>query len=118
MKIIEYANNWLIGTAHAQNVNESWRIGDFTNLLRPVDGNLAVDTLFARLIGWFLAIAAIVAFVMLIWYGIQYLTAGGDDAKATGARKGIVNAVIGIIVIIAAYVLIGVASNLGTNLVR
>lgn len=59
--------------------------------------NLTIDTL--------TLIAGILAVVYLVYMGILYITAGGDDEKAGLAKKGIVNAVIGIIVIVLAYAL-------------
>ncbi len=48
-------------------------------------------------------IAGALAVLYLIYAGIQYITAGGDSAKATSARTGIVNTVVGIIVIMLAF---------------
>jgi succinate dehydrogenase/fumarate reductase cytochrome b subunit len=56
---------------------------------------------------FFLAGAA--AIIYLIWAGIKYITAGGDTKKAGEARTAIINAVIGIAVIIGAFTLINVA---------
>lgn len=57
--------------------------------------NTVIDTL--------TLIAGILAIVYLVYMGILYITAGGDDEKAGLAKKGIINAVIGIIVIVLAY---------------
>ncbi len=56
---------------------------------------------------FFLAGAA--AIIYLIWAGIKYITAGGDTKKAGEARTAIINAVIGIAVIVGAYTLINIA---------
>lgn len=64
-----------------------------------------VQTICALLNKIKIIIAAIgfgIAVIMLIWGGIMYMTAGGNDEKATKARKLIINAVIGIIIIFAA----------------
>ena len=53
-----------------------------------------------------LSIAFLVAVVFLIFSGYQYITAGGDAEKATVARTGIINAIIGLIVIIASYLIV------------
>lgn len=63
---------------------------------------LAVDDinqLIANIIGLVLLIAGIVAFGYVIISGFQYMTAGGDAAKAAGARQHIINAVIGLVII-------------------
>jgi hypothetical protein len=46
------------------------------------------------------------AVIYLVISGIQYITSGGDATKAENARKGIVNAVIGIVVILVALLII------------
>ena len=62
---------------------------------------------------WVLAFAAVVAFIYLIISGINYITAGGDAEKATKARTGILNAIIGIIVIVLAFIIIRFAIGVG-----
>lgn len=57
-------------------------------------------------------IAGAAAIIYLIWAGIKYITSGGDATKAATARSAIINAVIGIAVIIGAYTLINIASGL------
>jgi len=51
-----------------------------------------------------LYVAAIMATIYLLWAGIAYITAGGDTAKAEKARGSIVNAIIGIVIILLAFV--------------
>jgi len=49
-----------------------------------------------------IALAGVIAVGYLIWGGYQYITSGGGEGAET-AKKTIINAVIGIIVIIAAF---------------
>jgi len=82
-------------------------------------GDNAKDTfilLFGKITYWVIAIAVAVAFIYLIVSGIQYITAGGDAEKATKARTGILNAIIGIVVIALAWVILSFAAGLGKNL--
>lgn len=58
------------------------------------------------------AIGLAIAVILLIVSGIKYMTAGGDAEKATTARKGIVNAIIGIIIVIGALFIIALAQSL------
>ena len=62
-----------------------------------------------------------IAVILLIVAGIKYMNAGGDSAKAEEARNGIINALIGIAIVVAAVFIIGIAQGLvmdvgGTNL--
>lgn len=49
------------------------------------------------------AVVGMVAVVMIIFAGYQYLTANGDSAKASNAMKTILYAVIGLVVVIMAF---------------
>ncbi len=96
--------------------------GKFFGLFDPFaarTGSSASDTfglVMVRVTYWIVAIAAAVAFVYLVVSGIQYITAGGDAEKATKARTGILNAIIGIVVIALAWIIVSFAAGLGKNL--
>jgi hypothetical protein len=104
MKLLEM----IIPAAQAQS-RSSLDIGDFNFLKLYGETGGAVsnfNTLFGNIVGWVLTIAAIVAFFYLIVSGFQYITAGGDAAKAQTARQGIINALIGIVVILISWVVL------------
>ena len=61
---------------------------------------------------WILFLAGIIAVIYLIYSGILYITAGGDAEKATKGRTGVINAVIGIIIILLAYVIVTWVGNI------
>lgn len=89
----------------------SFSIGDFNflNPFKPTSPEAAsttFNTVFGRIIGLVLTIAAIVAFLYLLIAGFQYITAGGDADKAQKARQGIVNALVGILVILISYLIL------------
>lgn len=98
----------VIERAIAQTPNTSGTSGielkDF-NFLKLWGGsnNTQFDSLFTRILGIVLTIAALVAFFYLLAAGFQYITAGGDSAKAQLARQGILNALIGIIIIVISF---------------
>ncbi len=68
--------------------------------IKVFGGDLSV--LVTNLINIILLLAGVLAVVYLIWGGISYVTAGGDAEKASKGRVAITNAIIGIIIIIAA----------------
>jgi hypothetical protein len=43
---------------------------------------------------------------MFIWGGFAYMTAGGDSGRADKARKTLVNAFIGVVIVIMSYVIL------------
>jgi hypothetical protein len=63
-----------------------------------------------------LLVAGVVAILYLLWSGIQYITSAGNPEKAKAARAGIINAVIGIIIIVAAYYIIRFAVGAGGSI--
>jgi hypothetical protein len=83
---------------------------------RGVNADTIFGSLIGRIMGWVLVVVALVAFIYLVVNGVKYITAGGDAAKATEARTGILNAIIGLIVVILAYVILRFAGGLGVQL--
>jgi hypothetical protein len=77
------------------------------------DGNSIISTLGNRVIDIVFLISGILAVVYLLWSGIQYITAGGNADKVKAARQGIVNAVIGIVIIFAAFMIVRFAVGVG-----
>jgi hypothetical protein len=55
-------------------------------------------------IRWALGFIGIVIFLIFLYAGFEYATAGGDSAKAESAQKRMINAVIGLIIIFFAFV--------------
>ena len=53
--------------------------------------------------------------IMIIVAGIRYISAAGDDSKTADARKGIQNALIGLVIVVSAIFLIGLAQSLVTE---
>ena len=63
--------------------------------------------------------AGILAFVFIVVGGIQWITAGGDKQAAQGARDRITAAVVGLVIVVAAFALtIIVTSALGIDIFR
>lgn len=56
-------------------------------------------------------IAGAILFFYLIYSGFQYLTAGGNADAAKKGQQGIINAVIGIIIIAGAWILFKIIQN-------
>ncbi len=80
------------------------------------DAQTIFNTVLGRVLGWVLAIIFLIAFIYLIISGVKYITSGGDAAKATEARNGVLNAIIGIVIVLLAYVIVRFAGTLGTNI--
>jgi hypothetical protein len=77
-----------------------------------------IGKLISALVGVLLIIAALIAFFFLIMGGIQWITAGGDKAGMEVARNKITNAIVGLIIVGAAWaVMILVQNFLGIQII-
>ncbi|USN53417.1 MAG: hypothetical protein H6760_04660 [Candidatus Nomurabacteria bacterium] len=68
-----------------------------------------------NIIQWVLGILALVAVVMIIIGGFQWMTAGGNDEKVEKAKKIISAAVIGLIIILLAWAIVIFVANTTAN---
>lgn len=55
---------------------------------------------------WAFAIAGILAFIMIVFAGFQYLTAGGNASQQKDAQERIANAIIGLILLFSFYLIL------------
>lgn len=66
--------------------------------------------LFGNLVQGALALSGVALFVMLLVGGFNFLLSGGDQKKLETARGTLTNAVIGLVVIVAAFLIIKTVS--------
>lgn len=76
------------------------------------NSSYSLGGLIEEIINILLWVVGVAAVIYLIWAGISYITAAGDDAKAAKARMGIINAVIGIVVVLLAFVIQGAVGRI------
>ena len=78
-----------------------------------LDGNQGVIT---TIINTMLFIVGLLAVIMIIYAGIRFVTAHGDEKQVESARQTIIYSVVGLIVAILAYALVNwVFSQFKTN---
>jgi len=70
------------------------------------------DSLFVRIIKWFLQIIVILGVPLLIFGGIKYMLAAWDEWAQKAARGFIINVIIGIILALASLAIISFASSI------
>ena len=58
------------------------------------------------LIWWAFRLAGVLAFAMIIYAGFQYLTSGGNTAQQKDAQERIMNAIVGLILLFAFYIIL------------
>ena len=79
-------------------------------------GDFSLPGLVNSAIDIVLFIAAVMAVIYLIYSGILYITAAGNPDAAKKGQQGIINAVIGVVIIVLAYVVANsIANYVGDN---
>lgn len=68
--------------------------------------NLSVPVFIGNLIKTLLGVAGSLFFAMLVWGGIRWMTAGGEQANVKAAQTITRNAVIGVILIVLSYTIV------------
>jgi hypothetical protein len=66
-------------------------------------GHTALTGTIALVINTFLSLLGIIFVILVLWAGYNWMTAGGDETKVTKAKATISRAIIGLIIIVAAY---------------
>jgi len=65
-----------------------------------------LDDVFGNVVFVILALAGIVLFVTFIMGGIKFITAGSDPKAAESAKKTITSAILGMVLLAAAYLIL------------
>ncbi len=75
--------------------------GEFSKL-----GNLTVPSIVSALIRITLVVAALVFFFILVIGGIKWIVSGGDKTQTEAARNQITAALVGLVIVFAAWAII------------
>jgi hypothetical protein len=65
--------------------------------------NTSLGSLVSQIVGLLLIIAALAAFIYLVWGGIRWIFAGGDKGKLEEARDQITGAIIGLAIVASSW---------------
>ncbi|MFH0818518.1 MAG: pilin [Patescibacteria group bacterium] len=76
-------------------------------------GNASPEELVVSVINWILGLLALVAVIMILIGGFMWMTAGGNEEKVEKAKKLLIAAIIGLVIILAAW---GISVYVITNL--
>ncbi len=81
-----------------------------------LNSSTSLSDLIVRIIDILLTFGGVIAVVFVIIGGYQYVVSGGNEETAEKGKKTLINAIIGVIVIVLAYAIINVLVNLvGSN---
>ncbi len=71
-----------------------------------------VSGLIKLVINWMLALAGLIAVLFLIVGGFWYITSAGNEEQAEKGKGTVINAIIGIVIIVLSWVIVNVVSRL------
>ncbi len=103
------AGSWLLVAGHASaqtSVDLGLSYATATGLT-----STDVRTTIARVINVFLGLLGVLAVVLIIYAGFIWMTAGGNEEKVTKAKQFIINAIIGLAIILSAYAIVSFVIN-------
>ncbi len=80
-----------------------------------IDENSKPSDLFAKILNFGLGIAFVVAVIMVMYGGYQYITSAGNEEQATNGRKTLIYALIGMVIVIMSFVIVNAVVRFVTN---
>lgn len=99
-------------SAYAANLNDAFKVNDKSNkdtldtMANKAGYNTAVthpNSIIANIIETALGLLGVIFILLIVYGGILWMTSGGEEQKIEKAQKIIKNAIIGLIITIAAY---------------
>jgi glucan phosphoethanolaminetransferase (alkaline phosphatase superfamily) len=91
------------------------RAADFNFISQPgandTNTNADLTTLVSNVVNILLFIAGALAIIYLIYSGILYITAAGNPDAAKKGQQGVLNAVIGLVIIVLAFFIARAVTN-------
>ena len=78
-------------------------LGDNGDVTKPMGFAKDLGSVINSVLSFALVIAALLVLFYLVWGGIEWITSGGDKGKTESARNKITSAIIGLIILAAAY---------------
>ena len=70
--------------------------------------NQSLSGIVAWLYTLIVGISGLAAFVMIVWGGVQYMTSTGDPTKTSDAKDKIKNALLGLLLVLASFLILQV----------
>lgn len=77
--------------------------------------NVTANSLFRFIINVLIILGIVISLIFLLWGGIRWILSGGDKGKVDAARSTIVASIVGLIIVILAYVIINTVLTLLTG---
>jgi len=90
-----------------------------SGLPKTVAGSSDTSTIVGNIIGAILGLVGIIFFALTLYAGVYWMTARGDSARVDTAKNTLESAIIGLIIVVAAYAIVSFVFNrLGVTQVK
>ena len=103
---------WSVLLAKPYNLGEIVGLGGILNLPSGADPRLSFNLAISFLIGFLTVIAGLFFLFQMFLGALSWLNAGGNETNVANARNRIFQALIGLIIVVAAYAVIGLVGGL------
>ena len=81
-----------------------------------IGGEVAGRALAQTAFDWIFYIAIVMAVLFIMWSGIQWMTSGGDVERIQSAKKRLLYAIIGLVIVLFSFVIVRVVlTTFGAN---
>ena len=80
-------------------------------IVNPVAPSFTLGEYIADIVSFIIIVAFLASFFLLVWGGFSWLTSGGNPDQVEAARNKIVQAFIGLLIVVSAWVIFGVVST-------
>ena len=111
MKIIKKISFLIATLLHCYIATSCYAV-DWSNTTGETPAKISdLEVVFSKILSIAIPGAGIAAFIMLIAGGFKYLTSGGNPKKSQEAQQTITYAIIGLILLVSAYIIINFIST-------
>lgn len=86
-------------------------IGDLGNDAEAASSGETVTSYFVTIWNTLISIGALAVIIMFLWGALEWITAGGDSSKIEKARNRIMQSLIGLIILVSSFVILGFISQ-------
>lgn len=80
-----------------------------------IAGSTSLTDLIVKVLNILLTLAGVVAIIMIVVGGLEYITSGGNEEQSEKGKKALVNAVIGLVVVLLSFAVVRVISSTLTS---
>jgi len=92
-------------------LSDTIKEGNLKEALSPTDPRVRAG----QIIGVVLSFIGVIFLILMIYAGILWMTASGNDQQVNKAKNLMINAIIGLIIVFAAYAITAYVGDLVTN---